>query len=408
MLKKIPLRAPTDATLPNNGNGYYPQDILKAYNFPTDLTGKGQVVGILEFSNGYNIQDAVKFWQAHGITPPTVTFVSVDGTPNDNGTSFNDLEASLDLQWVGALAPGAHLVVYESNGGQTYEQFTLSMTNALTYILKQINDHDPLAPSVLSISYGDAEATWGTQAVQQWGDLIAQLDALGTTVVVASGDQGAYGMHDLNGPKVVHADAPATAPYAIAVGGTTLLPNGPETAWTYMTAADMGATGGGYSSVYGKPGYQTTVSGTSLGVPVVAFNADPATGYEIYFQGQAFPVGGTSVAAPVFAAVMARANERRGQHNKSLISNLNAWLYENADQGFFRDVTVGNNSYNGVIGYPAQIGWDACTGWGSMDVDRFITSIAGPAPTPVPVPTPTPQESWWTWLINVFKRLFGI
>ena len=105
----------TDEAIPNGGKGYFPQDIKRLYNIPDGLTGEGQTIGILEFTNGYNLRDAEQFWRLHGIPSPLVTFVSVDGTPNDGGRSADDAEATLDLQWAGAIAPGAHIIVY----GQT-------------------------------------------------------------------------------------------------------------------------------------------------------------------------------------------------------------------------------------------------------------------------------------------------
>jgi subtilase family serine protease len=277
------------AVVPNGGQGYFPQDIKRLYNIPDGLTGQGQTIGILEFSNGYNLRDAEQFWHLHGVPSPAVTFVSVDGTPNDGGRSPDDEEASLDLQWAGAIAPGAHIIVYEANAGSTYAEFAQAVTRTLQYIL----DDTQYQPSVLSISYGDGETSFDPADVRQWAHLISQLDAKGITVCIASGDQGAYGLHDLNGPKVPHADAPASAPMAIAVGGTSLQPDGTETAWTYDGPDNGGATGGGFSAIFEKPDYQSGTTGPGRGVPDVACNADPATGYQIIFQGQPAVVGGT-------------------------------------------------------------------------------------------------------------------
>ncbi len=358
--------------VPNNGQGYLPSDILNLYNFPAGLDGSGQTIGILEFSNGYSVQDAQQFWSMNGINGPSVTFVSVDGTRNDGGVSPNDAEASLDLQWAGALAPGADIVIYEANAGNTYETFAASVTRALQYVLDDPNHH----PSVLSISYGDAEATFPETDISAWADLIAKLDAKGITVCVASGDQGAYGMHDLNGPKVRHADAPATVPMAVAVGGTSLSPDGTESAWTYLGPQNGGATGGGFSEIFPQPSYQSGFgSGVGRGVPDVAFNADPATGYQIVFQGQPMVVGGTSVACPVFAAVVALANQQRASAGLAPLSGLVNTLYSQAGNIPYRDITSGNNSFNGVTGFDAVPGWDACTGFGSLDVSTFINFL---------------------------------
>lgn len=365
----------TGDVVPNGGQGYFPQDIKQLYNIPGGLNGQGQTIGILEFSNGYSLRDAQQFWSMHGISSPQVSFVSVDGTQNDRGVSPNDEEATLDLQWAGAIAPGAHIVVYEANGGNTYHQFAQSITRTLQYIL---NDTQ-YQPSVLSISYGDGEVSFNASDIQQWASIIAQLDAKGITVCISSGDQGAYGLHDLNGPLTRHADAPATVPEVIAVGGTSLQPDGTETAWTYNGPQNGGATGGGFSDIFPQPAYQNGVSGltgSGRGVPDVACNADPSTGYQIIFQGQPAVVGGTSVSSPVFAAVIALANQQRVQQGLPPLTGLAKALYTGALQPAYRDMTVGNNSFNGVTGYDAVPGWDACTGFGSFDATELISLLS--------------------------------
>lgn len=358
----------------NGGAGYYPQDIRRHYNIPGNWDGSGQAIGILEFSSGYSLSDAHQFWRSHGIQSPNVSFISVDGTRNDHGAGRQDEEASLDLQWAGALAPGAQLLVYEANAGNDYVSFARTLENTLRYIL---ND-DAHRPSVLSVSYGDAESSFGTTAVRQWASLIQRLDEQGVTVCVASGDQGAYGRHQPGGHQR-HVDAPASAPYAVAVGGTSLKLDGRETAWTYENRANGGATGGGFSNVFPQPSYQSNLhrQASGRGLPDMAFNADPATGYQIVFRGQNAVVGGTSVAAPVFAAIVALANQRRTAAGKPALSGLTQLLYAHAQRFPYHDITVGNNSFAGVQGYEAAPGWDACTGWGSADTDGLVAQLAG-------------------------------
>lgn len=359
----------------NGGQGYYPGDIRNAYVIPADLDGSGQSIGILEFSNGFSLPDAQSFWQMHDIDPPEVEFISIDGTRNDYGRSSADQEASLDLQWAGALAPGAKLLVYEAAGGQDYQSFSEAMSKTLRYIL----DDQAHAPSVLSVSYGDAEASFGDAAIKEWGDLIAQLDAAGVTVCVASGDQGVYGRHTRPGPGETagrNADAPASAPACVAVGGTSLASDGTETAWSYNNRRNGGATGGGFSDVFSRPDFQADVQPASgRGLPDVAFNADPATGYQIVFQQKNTVVGGTSVACPVFAAILALANQARANDGLKAITGLTRQVYEAASSLPFNDVTQGDNSYAGVDGFEAVSGWDACTGWGSLEARGFIKAL---------------------------------
>lgn len=369
MNRKILFATETDI---NQGKGYFPQDIRRLYNIPDELTGEGQTIGILEFSNGYSIRDAKAFWSQHGIKMPTVHFVSVDGTRNDGGRNPDDEEASLDLQWAGVIAPKADLVVYEASAGETFATFSQAVLAALNYIL-----HDTrLRPTVLSISYGDAEASFDKEMLAEMSQLVSQLDNMGVTVCISSGDQGAYGMHDLNGTKNRNADAPASIPAAVAVGGTNLQPDGTETVWTYYGPENGGSTGGGFSSVFQRPSYQPFKE-IGRGLPDISFNADPATGYQIIFQGQNAVVGGTSVSCPVFAGIVVLLNERRAKLGKDPIRNLTSILYTESANLPFRDITSGNNSFNGVTGYEAQPGWDACTGFGSIDASAFIEKLAG-------------------------------
>ncbi|WAH42137.1 S53 family peptidase [Alicyclobacillus fastidiosus] len=373
------------ATEVNQGQGYFPQDIRRLYNVPEYLTGSGQAIGILEFSNGYSESDARQFWGLHGIAVSNVTFVSVDGTRNDGGTSPDDEEASLDLQWAGAIAPQAELIVYEANAGETFATFAEAVIATLRYVLNDTT----YQPSVLSISYGDAEASFDQDSLLQISELLTQLDQKGVTVCISSGDQGAYGMHDTRGVPERHADAPASVPSAVAVGGTHLNPDGSESAWTYYGPQNGGATGGGFSDIFQKPSYQTSLNGSGRGLPDVSLNADPATGYQIIFQGQPAIVGGTSVSCPVFAGIVALLNERRAQLGRPPIQNLTSLLYTYAATLPYRDITVGNNSFNGVIGYQAVPGWDACTGFGSIDAAAFIEQLAE---VDVAAPGPQPQS----------------
>ncbi|GMA58424.1 peptidase [Alicyclobacillus sacchari] len=362
--------------LANGGQGYFPADIRRLYNIPNDLTGAYQTIGIVEFSSGYSLQDATLFWKMHGITPPQVAFVSIDGTRNDGGMREDDEEASLDLQWAGAIAPGAQFVIYEANAGETYAEFEAAMLHALNYIL---NDNQ-YRPSVLSISYGDGEDSFDAGALQSMADIIQKLDERGVTVCIASGDQGAYGLHNPYGPYSRHADAPATSPHAVAVGGTHLYAHGGECAWTYLGPQHGGASGGGFSDIFPKPSWQTAVPGHARGVPDLALNADPDSGYQMVFQGQPTIVGGTSVACPVFAAMIALANERRASLGRKPLSSLPQVLYSYSSQLGFRDIVVGDNTYNGVIGYEAKPGWDAVTGFGSVDATTFIETLANDIP----------------------------
>ncbi|PSR23032.1 MAG: peptidase [Sulfobacillus acidophilus] len=368
--------------LANGGQGFFPQDIRQAYQFPPQWDGSGETLGLLEFSNGYNQNDVMAFWESVHIVPPALAFVSVDGTANDGGVNPQDLEATLDVEWAGALAPGAQLVVYEANSGTSDCGFGLSVLRALDYAVHDMT----YRPTVLSISYGDAESRFPAAEMHAWDAVMTEAGLLGVTICVASGDEGAYG---LNGPgwPICHVDAPANCSHAVAVGGTHLLlaPTGDialETGWTDTN--NNGASGGGISQMFAIPPYQSALDlpvkpydKLGRGVPDVAANADPDTGYAVYFQGAATVVGGTSAASPLWAALFTRLNQARAHQQLGPVGYVNPILYNLGLTSAFRDITVGNNNYGWVVGYECGPGWDAVTGWGSPHgavlVEQFVS-----------------------------------
>ncbi len=362
--------------LANEGQGFFPQDLKTAYHFPPGLTGAGVTVGILEFSNGYSLQDLQGFWQTFNMAAPEVTFVSVDGTPNDGGIEPYDMEATLDIEWASAMAPRAQFVVYEASAQTSDRSFAVSVLNALEYAMYDTANH----PDVLSISYGVAEFHFAPAVLRAWDSIIAQGAMVGVTTLVASGDQGAYGRRGPGGTRL-HVDGPASCPHALAVGGTHLIlnPDGSiaeETGWTDVD--NNGASGGGISQVFAPPSYQSHLElpvkpeyHLGRGVPDVALNADPDTGYAILFQGSFTVVGGTSAAAPVWAAVLAVVIQARRDKGRSAIGYAHPTLYDMGGTPVFRDIVSGNNSYGGLTGYFCTTGWDAVTGWGTPDVTRL-------------------------------------
>lgn len=367
--------------LANNGQGFFPRDLEKAYQFPVQFDGQGQTIGLLEFSNGYSTADVEDFWQAMGISAPSLDFVSVDGTPNDGGSSSQDMEATLDVEWAGGMAPGTSLVVYEANAGTSDQSFGMSVLKALDYAVHDKAHH----PAVLSISYGDAEGRFPSSELSAWDSAMAEGGLLGITTFVASGDQGAYGIHGIGSP-IRHVDAPASCPHAVAVGGThlELNTNGTiklETGWTDTN--NNGASGGGISQVFPVPSYQNNVTmpvpagdKAGRGVPDVAANADPDTGYAVLFQGSMTVIGGTSAASPLWAALWARLNQARLQSQKGSMGDSNPDLYDLGPTSAFHDIKQGNNSYNGVNGYSCTPGWDAVTGWGSPVASILIGELS--------------------------------
>lgn len=372
--------SPNPDQLPNQGRGFLPKDLESAYQFPPAYDGSGQTIGLLEFSNGYNPDDLEAFWDEAGIPSPRLEFVSVDGTPNDAGAHGVDMEATLDVEWAGAMAPGANLVVYESTSGSGDTAFALSMLKSLNYALRD-RVH---SPSVLSISYGDAETQFAPAVMRAWDTLIFHGAMIGITTFVASGDQGAYGLQRFGWPRL-RVDAPANCPHAVGVGGTrlTLAADGSvqsETGWT--DTHHNGASGGGISQVFKTPAYQSRAAlpvkpglDPGRGIPDVAANADPDSGYAVVFQGRKTAIGGTSAATPLWAALAARLNQARAQRKLPPLGYFNPLIYFLGNSPAFRTIKEGHNSYRCVHGYRCQPGWDAVTGWGSPVGTEWVAAV---------------------------------
>ncbi len=224
--------------------------------------------------------------------------------------------------------------------------------------------------SVVSISYGNPEddprGAWTKMGVQLVNQAFEAAAAKGITICCASGDDGSSDQVR----RGTHVDFPASSPYVLAVGGTKLVAttgNSPtissETVWN-ETVQSEGAGGGGVSAVFAKPAYQNGVKvppsvnpphHIGRGVPDVA--ADRRSGNWRRRDAHRWPelesIGGTSAAAPLWAALIARLN----QGLKTRCGFLNPLLYTRFSNGILHDITIGNNG-----AYSAGPGWDACTG----------------------------------------------
>ena len=344
-----------DAVSPAAAQPFTPKQLAQIYGFPAGLDGKGQCIGLIELGGGWRPGDLKRYFTALGLPVPTVKTVSVDGGKNHPTTPDGaDGEVMLDIEVAAAIAPKARIAVYFAPN--TSQGFLDAVTKAL---------HDKTnKPSVISISWGASESGWTLQAMQQLDQAFQAAAALGVTICCASGDNGS-GDGETDGKA--HVDFPSSSPFALACGGTKLLANGTtitsEVVWNESTDS---ATGGGVSSTFPLPAYQAGAGvpvsvnpggGPGRGVPDVAGDADPATGYEVRVDGQDFVIGGTSAVAPLWAGLIALCNQQLPKP----VGFLNPLLYGSlVGTGSVRDITVGNNG-----AYPAQTGWDACTGWGS-------------------------------------------
>lgn len=349
---------------------YTPLDLAEIYAMP-QADGTGQTIAIVELGGGFAQQDLTDYFSGLGIKTPAVTAAGVDGGKNVPGKAPQgaDGEVLLDIEVAGAIAPGAQFVVYFAPN--TDAGFLDAVSKAA---------HGSPTPAAISISWGQSEDQWAGQARTSMDQALADAEALGVVVLVAAGDNGSSDNSSGN-----HVDFPASSPHAVGCGGTTLKASGAtiisETVWD--DGGQGGATGGGVSDVFPLPDWQqnagvpkgTGRSSSGRGVPDIAGNADPDTGYQVLVDGQQTVIGGTSAVAPLWAGLVARVSQLAGRR----LGPLHPQLYAGAEPGVvpsgLRDITTGSNG-----AYKAAKGWDPCTGLGvpAAGVGTLIRG-AGPA-----------------------------
>jgi len=347
---------------------FTPTQVARLYNFPGTLNGTGQTIAIIELGGGYTTTDLTNYFSALKVTAPQVVAVSVDGGKNapEGDPNGNDGEVMLDIEVVGAVAPGARIVVYFTPN--TDSGFIDAVSTAL---------HDTVRhPNVISISWGSAESEWTAQALKDLDSQCADAALLGVTVCVAAGDNGYTDSTD-SSVTTASVDFPASSPNVLGCGGTLLLADGTETVWNDLSQGG-GATGGGISAVFPVPAFQQKIqlpsslnsgAGPGRGVPDIAGDADPQSGYQIVVDGQQGVVGGTSAVAPLWAALIAILNQGLGKS----VGFLTPRLYQlPAGSSALKDITVGDNG-----GYHAGPGWDACTGLGSPKGAALLAALGG-------------------------------
>src|SRR6185437_3461077 len=328
---------------------YSPVQVAALYDFPASVNGAGETIGIIELGGGYRASDLSTYFSGMNLTAPTVVSVSVDGGTNSPTTPDSaDGEVALDIEVAGAIAPGAKIAVYFAPN--TDQGFIDAISTAV---------HDTThAPSVISISWGGPEGNWTQSSLTALDDACQSAAAVGVTITVASGDSGSS-----DGDSGENVDFPSSSPHVLACGGTKLEGSGSsissETVWN--DGADGGATGGGVSKDFPLPAWQKKAgvpapSGSSggRGVPDVAGDASPQTGYKGLVDGSDEVVGGTSAVAPLWAGLIVLVNQQRG----SAAGFVNPTL--DANPAAFHDITSDNKG-----AFKAGPGWDACTGLAS-------------------------------------------
>jgi subtilase family serine protease len=344
------------------GGAYMGRDFRAAYVPKTTLTGSGQSLGLLEF-DGYSANDIAYYIQSAGL--PNVPLKNVlldgfDGNPTGNG---GEVEVSLDIEVAISMAPGlSQVVVYEAGtNGNWYD------------LLNAMADDDC---KQLSCSWYSFESGADPVADQIWQQMAAQ----GQSFLNASGDSDAY-----TGPI----DFPGDTPYITQVGGTTLTTSGAGGSWVSEKVWNWGGgtgSSGGISTSYSIPSWQTGInmtanlgSTTMRNTPDVALTAD-----NVYVRVDAtnYTVGGTSCAAPLWAAFVALCNQQAVTHGAATLGFLNPSIYALGARtnypAVFHDITTGNNQWSGSgADFPAVRGYDLCTGWGTPFGPNLIPALLG-------------------------------
>jgi kumamolisin len=344
---------------------YTALEVAQAYSFPLNTDGTGQAVAIVELGGGYRSIDLNSYFQKLGLATPSVSAISVDQAANAPTGSVNgpDAEVELDIEIAGAIAPGVRIGVYFAPN--TDQGFIDAVTTAV---------HDTsLRPSIVSISWGGPENSWTEQARNALNSAFEDAATMGVTVLASSGDNGAT---DGSSNGALTVDFPASSPYVVGCGGTKLTLSGmtisSEQAWNELSDNE-GATGGGVSEVFALPAYQSSSDVPAApngfrgrGVPDVAGDADPSTGFEVLVDGESTVIGGTSAVAPLWAGLVARINQSLGKP----VGYLNPLLYAASATRTFHDITSGNNG-----GYSAGPGWDPCTGLGTPNGSALTSAL---------------------------------
>jgi kumamolisin len=317
---------------------YNINDLKKIYNMPIVNNPNRVKIGVIQLGGGYNTSDLNAYWTYLGLTTkPIINTISVDGARNSPGSN-SDFEVVLDIEILGGMCPNSTINVYFAQNS------TNSFYNAIS---RAISDNN----KVISISWGAAEKYFSNSSLSAYSSLMSSAANLGITICVASGDNG----YKDDGSQI-GIDFPSSSPYALAVGGTTL--TAPNNIYTSETA--WSGSGGGISSFFAKPSYQSAITNslTKRCTPDVCANADPNTGYIIYLRNTFYVIGGTSAAAPLWAGFLAYINYNGFLNSRiySLSSSL-------------------NDIINGTNGYSATLRYDLCTGLGSPNFSKIKTAL---------------------------------
>lgn len=366
----------------STGNPWFKMsEIASIYKISSSSTTP-VTVGVVSFGGGLYGQvaangvltggDVQQYWTSIGIPAnrhPRVIVKTINGarnTPNINDSGAT-IENTIDIETLGGAfaSPNLTIILYitPNSLNEFYNLFNYIYTtpvvvNGVTY-----------KPSIISCSWGAPEIYFTPQLLNQISNLLATMAGAGISICTATGD---YGSNNGVGGDGNYVDFPSSCPYVIAVGGTTLVcPNNVYDNETVETAWSSG--GGGVSTTFPKPSYQSRLTVSGRSTPDICAVADPNTGVLFTINGQYYVIGGTSVSAPIIAGFLASVNCRTFANPK---------LYSEAVASCYNDITSGSNG-----GYNAGTGYDSCTGLGSINglcLAGPLTSIAATSLTVTP------------------------
>ncbi|MFF2075082.1 protease pro-enzyme activation domain-containing protein [Kitasatospora sp. NPDC058162] len=344
--------------------GMTPAQYQGAYNLDkTGAAGTGTTVALWEF-DGYKSSDLTGYDAQYGLTGPAVSTVSVDGANYDSAPGQGIGEVELDSEIVRGAAPKATQLVYEAPNN---DQGEIDMAN------KIVADNKA---TVISISWGSCEPDTTASSMTAVDNAFKQAAAQGISIFSASGDDGSKDCtRSTSGANVTAVDFPASSPHQTGVGGTNLQVTGGN---GYSSESAWSTAGGGVSTVFAKPSWQTGtgINGSMRTVPDVSSNADPQSGFAVYTSGAWQVIGGTSAAAPLWSGYAAQFNQKAKAAGQPALGEAGPKLYAVANSSSygstFHDVTTGANQ-----DYAAGTGYDQVTGWGSPVADALTTALLG-------------------------------
>jgi tripeptidyl-peptidase-1 len=353
-----------------------PDLIRQYYNITTRYSSvsKNNSQAVASFLEQYYIQsDLEQFQKKFNVTPVPIKIIGPD--PQE----IPGEEANLDIQYITAIGEGvptwfvSNIGLHE--GQEVFLQWAINMT--------ELGDD---CPYVHSVSYGDEESSISIEYAQRVDEEFQKLGLAGRTILFASGDTGAGCNSTSDIDRVFVPNWPATSQYVTTVGGTQAVDNNGEIAWR--------GSGGGFSNYFTAPKWQQEAIASYLSQDNLPdrrfFNATSraypdvsafAVNYLIVHQGISMQVDGTSASTPTFAGIVSLMNHLRIIAGKAPLGFLNYAIYRHWSKvpGAFRDIRLGRNAYDKCPGFPATIGYDTISGFGSPNAG-ILFSLANAMP----------------------------